>query len=590
MPVEVHPGKRLYLYDRIINITLYHATDSNKTIRIKCLSSGMKPDITLSITEIPGNACCQAVVQIRNLVLGDVRNYKSMSIEAGYYGIQSSQMNKLTFNMDIFSGYNETPNPDGITTFNGLVVGQITGFLIDRPVHIEINQDTTYRELVEKVVLGASQNRIKPVNYMDVSLDAKYELPRNSKNELIPVTQDCDNGYAAIMWLQNKLYELGKKQLGYPVFLIIWDDQAFIIPLNEDAADKDMIGKFPVVNLNAITKASFAGPALSVIAPWVPQVLPGSLIRMKPNYYTGERLPNIIPEEDFNGTKDLYYVIKNDIKFSTVGSTNQMQISAIPVQYVIEGGDYLTYKTPRITASQMEDLRKKYLDKHTQLADWEPIVIGEARKQGAQISEDIKMFWKYANDDLQRLRPGKDVSIGNNNVILTAVANSWSGVAQFIYGKSLWVVPKEDLIDIYGPSKYKQLCKDPMVDIRLSDDNVRIPLYYFWPLIILGTYWQYKIANNKGPYGTRLIIKEGEPKDELVIDMVDPDIIRHATTGWVPSLSTSAITGGLIDSFAPAFISFGKYYMDKYKDKDDHKYTFGQQTYLVGVCLGGYDK
>ena len=597
MPVSTSPGKRLYLYDRIINLTLYHADDNRKNIKIVCPPSGMKPDITLSITEIPGNACFQAVVQIRNLILGDVRNYKSMSIEAGYYGAQGSQMNKITFNMDIFSGYNESPNPDGITTFNGLVVGQITGFLIDRPVHIQITEDSTYKELVEKVVAGASQNKMTPVNYMN--LDMKYELSRKASGEVIPEYADLDNGYAAIMWLQNKLFNLGKQLLGYPIFLIIWNDLAYVIPLDYSSADKDMFGKFPITNLDAVTKASFAGPALSVIAPWVPQVLPGSLIRMKPNYYTGERLPNIIPQEDFSNTENLYYVIKNDIKFATVSNTNQMQIMAIPVQYIVEGTDLLTYKTPRISATEMESLKDQYLKKHEDiLKDWETVLIGHAASQGGQVPEDMKSFWRYANDSFQNMAPGQDVNIGNRAKVLSCIADSWSGVAQAVYGgnkgemSSIWVVKKDDLIDIYGPTIYKKICNDPMVDIQSSDATIRIPLFYFWPLITLGTYWKYKTNNNKGPYGTRLIIDNDKLKDELVLDMVNPDKIREYTTGWVPTLTLGMIEGGQIDSFAPAFIAFGKYYINKYKG-DSHfqnKYIFGKQTYLVGVCLGGYNE
>lgn len=600
--IKVLPGKKLYLYDRIINLTLYHAEDDKKTIKITCPPSGIKPDLTLSVSEIPGNACFQAVVQVRNLMLGDVRKYKSMSIEAGYYGIKGSQMNTITFNMDIFSGYNETPNPDGITTFNGLVVGQISGFLIDRPVRIQVNEDVSYQELIEKVVAGASNNLMKVQNYMDIDLE--YELPRDAKGNVIPDKQECDNGYAAIMWLQNKLYELGKKVLGYPIFLIIWNDLAYVIPLDQDAADKEIYSKFPITNLDAVTKASFAGPSLSVIAPWIPQVLPGSLIRMKPNYYTGERLPNTLTEEDIGNTENLYYVIKNEVKFSTVGTTNQMQISAIPVQYVVEGGNYLKYKTPRITAAQMEDLRTKYIEKHDQLDDWEPIIIGDAKQQGSEsLPEDIKSFWRYANDDLQKLAPGMDINIGNKAAILTAISDCWSGAAQEVYGSTLWVVKKEDLIDIYGESKYKQICRDPEVDIMSSDKTVGVPLCYFWPLIILGTYWKYKTNNNKGPYGTRLIVKSGDKADELVISMSNPDVITQATMGWVPTLTEGMIKGGQLDSFAPAFISFGKYYMDKYKAyrNDSHstdkerkafngKYVFGKQTYLVGVCLGGYKK
>lgn len=608
MPVSTFPGKRLYLYDRIINLTLYHADDDRKNIKIICPPSGMKPDITLSISEIPGNACFQAVVQIRNLILGDVRNYKSMSIEAGYYGAQGSQMNKITFNMDIFSGYNESPNPDGITTFNGLVVGQITGFLIDRPVHIQITEDSTYKELVEKVVAGASQNKMTPVNYMD--LDVKYELSRKANGEVIPEYADLDNGYAAIMWLQNKLFNLGKQLLGYPIFLIIWNDLAYVIPLDYSSVDKDMFGKFPITNLDAVTKASFAGPALSVIAPWVPQVLPGSLIRMKPNYYTGERLPNIIPREDFSNTENLYYVIKNDIKFATVSNTNQMQIMAIPVQYIVEGNDLLTYKTPRISATEMESLKDQYLKKHEDiLKDWETVLIGHAASQGGQVPDDLKSYWRYANDSFQDMAPGQDVNIGNRDKVLSCIADSWLGVAQVVYGgntgemSSIWVIKKDDLIDIYGPAKYRQICKDPDVDIMPSNNTIRIPLYYFWPLIMLGTYWKYKTNNNKGPYGTRLIIDNDKLKDELVLDMVNPDKIREYTTGWVPTLTLSMIEGGRLDSFAPAFMSFGKYYMDKYRAyKDDgrssdktrrtlhDKYIFGKQTYLVGVCLGGYNE
>ena len=82
----------LYLYDRIINLKLFHKTDEDKNISIECNAYGMKPDITLEIIEIPNNSCFQAVVQVRNLIIDDVRSYTSMSIEAGYYGLNMTKV------------------------------------------------------------------------------------------------------------------------------------------------------------------------------------------------------------------------------------------------------------------------------------------------------------------------------------------------------------------------------------------------------------------------------------------------------------------------------------------------------------------
>lgn len=578
-----------YLYDRMIDVTLY-SRDGDKDLKLECKRYGVKPDIAFTITEIPGSKCFNASVQIRNFFLPDISDYVTMVIKAGYYGTHNNG-DTIEFQMSIFSAYNESPNPDGITTFNGIVVGDITGFMTDKIVKLNIYKEKTpLSELIEKVVDLATQKKMTVCNYLPDECDGKelyYELVDTKKGDHFWF----QSGYAALMWLQSQLFNICKKILGIPVFLSIWQNYVSIIPLYYDKQKHDDIfAKYKIANLDAVTRASFTGPALSVVAPWKPSVIPGSLIYMEPRFYQGQTLTqDMVRQEAHKDHRNLYYVLRNEIKFGIYGNVNQMNLYAIPVQYVIPDKDILTYKAPQANSDEQERLRNLYIKKHDPQAV--VINIGEG-SNSSQPTHYINDFWSYATDKFQDI-PGENYNLGSRGNI-----NNWSEVAHFFWRSKLrpenpdiWKIDVETLKNKYSKSTYEKICNDSRVpDIIVSTKVVRVPLYYFWPLIPLATYWCYRSAGNKGPYGVRTV--EGDEdhpaKEVLRMDLVNPDIVNGHIQIRVPLITSSDAQSGNLDYFANALIAFGNYYIETYP-KGTHRYDFGINTFLAGVCVGGYD-
>lgn len=569
-----------YLYDRIIDIDL--VKKNGRKISIKCKSEGIKPDISFSIVLLPKEKCFQAAVSIRNLNLPDIRDYVKMGIKAGYRGVSLTEPGStISFDMPIFSSYHETPNPDGITTFNGLVVGDITGFISDNPVDIKVNSSVPLDELITEVVKVASHGQLKPYNWLDKSL--KYTPPAGG------FTNQFDTGYGALMWLQTVVFEYGKYILHSPTFLTIWNNKVNVFTLDKNKMDEKLLGKYNIVNLNAVTNASFTGPALSVVAPWDPRVIPGSIIKMKPSYYKGLYLPNILPESDFSPISNLYYVLREEVKFSTIGSTNQMNLFAVPVDKVIKDDNNLVYKEEEIPEGKMVDLMKTYIEQHSDVRLLVELGKTEGNKS-ATVPSGMTDFWSAADDTFQ--------SFGHHDDVLSG-GDGWSNKAFLWYGGT-WHVSRDKLIQKYGKDTYLKICKDSNVpDITVTKKTINIQMTYFWPLIPLATYWKYKVDGYKGPYGVWPTDTPGKGvTDELKIDFGNPDNVRGAIKIWVPSITVDTADTGQLDKFAEAFISFGKYYIDTYKNyasatedvvNKRARYEFGIQTYLAGVCLGGYD-
>ena len=133
-------------------------TDPLSVVTIDTTSGGLKPDIEFEIGELPGQNCYDCTLKIRNLMyMSDIRKYKFMSITAGYkYGASYTQSRTVTFSIAIFTGYQESPNPDGLTVFKGLTTGQVEGFLTTHRVSFHSYGEMSLNDFIERAALGAS--------------------------------------------------------------------------------------------------------------------------------------------------------------------------------------------------------------------------------------------------------------------------------------------------------------------------------------------------------------------------------------------------------------------------------------------------
>ena len=563
--ISVSPS-RTFLYDRVFEVTL--SPDKGPSLKIGKRKGGIKPDITFSVSELPQNKCYQVELNIRNLGLKNdqLRTYTQMEITAGYQGISDAQPGEQqTFSCSIFTAYCESPNPDGITVITGIVVGDIVGVMETTQMTLEVRSAIPWKQVVEEVGKKLRYN----INFY-LPEDLMYELPTKGSFKT-----SFDNGWQAIMWLQLQLFEYGKNVLHTPIFLTVWNKTLSIFTLTE-ALNVTTLTHYGIVNLSAITRASFAGPKLDVIAPWVPSLIPGGIFHMSPTYYQASNLPNMLPKASYTNKRDLYYVIVMDVKFGT-RTGNQMHITAVPVQYVIPKDGKLDYTEDTVVMSKMGDLRQTYLTKHKdQVVE---LVLGEGKK-AETLAQELNNYWNAATD-------------GNFQGILgvesTIVKQGWSQRARdLIYYQGIWKYSRARLVERYGLSNYKKICKEAATGINATQDPILVPMVYFWPLLPLGTYWKYKANGNKGPIGTRL--SDSGTDDVLKVDMYNPDKIDAYIKIWVPAIDISMADSGQLDTFGDALVAFGKYYTMKYKDdKENHdKYVFGQETYKAGICLGGW--
>lgn len=582
---------QFFLYDRLIQLKLTPKENSlTKPLLIQYRPGGVKPDITMTLTELPGNACYQVEIRLRNMSMNTkkLRDYVSMEITAGYYGVSKLQSGEFTkFSCAIYSSYVESPNPDGVTVLVGLVVGNVEGMMTAYPVTIKI-QDKKVKmlDLVKQVVQRVSSGGLGgyTLNWC-LDKNIQYELPTDR-----PAIITRSNGWAALMWLQATLFEYGYNVLHTPIFMTVFHNYITVF----DLTDKVPLSKYKeigITNVEAVTKASFTGPKLEVIAPWIPSLLPGSVFYMPATYYQApliplEFLPNTIDKAD------LYYVIKMDVKFGTVGNTNQMHITAIPVMYAIPDPNkgLLTYDEAAIPTSTMDDLYNTYVKKPANERDSVTfITIGEGTGEevAGNIAPDLESFWSAANS-------GNFQSLGGMQAFIDGIG--WSQLAakgttpDNLSGyKEQWKFPYTKLITRYGKESYKKICKDEDTGISAMDVTIYVPMWFFWPLIALATYWKYKEAGRKGPYGTR---RDSKGIEQLMIDVQNPDHIKGATTVWVPSITPEIAESGQLDKLGPALVAFGKYYIDLYKDKKDAasraRYDFGVNTYKAGICVGGW--
>lgn len=323
-----------------------------RTFTITCPKMGVKPDISLKITTLPNQLCCKATVRVCNMCFEslDVRQWTDMRVTAGY-----SSGARATFDIPIFTSFIEDPAPNGYTVFMGVTVGEMSNPLKNHVVGIDFTgvEDFTVEELIAKIslyVCTSAQGQV--TNYLCNKLN---NVTITSPKSIVKF----DNSYALLHWLQEILtnaFKAYKDENGVSPHIIVQistsGDSLYIFsttcgnkPIN-DVHTTDV----SVVDLTAVSKASFDGTACTIEAPWNPALGPGDLFTMPPTFITGKHLPNIMGEELYRNSKDLYRVIKQTISFRTVGNENTMSLIALPEQYmnVMESQDVVREVTESI--------------------------------------------------------------------------------------------------------------------------------------------------------------------------------------------------------------------------------------------------
>lgn len=343
----------------------YHAvyvkTDESQTVtehvsnsfKITCDKGGIKPSIVFSTNVIPGNNCYKMTLKIFNMNMNyDIRKIKTIKVTAGY----RTQGFQTTFTCPVFSSYIESPNPDGVTVFECLCVGQCDSFASSSPVNFHyLGGKITLADFIAETARGLSKEKITIHNYLKDEYKA-LKIHMTGRMDTY-----FENGAATLTWMRNIIQKriaaaegfVDKPQEGsshsYPYIMCTLGQEGdlYIYALNRENSDtggekdgallKDVTNVSTTPVLDAIKGASFNGVALSVKAAWNPRIRPGELFSMEANIYNGANLPNTLNpiqygKDDNNG--HLYRCVTCSIVFSTNGNENEMNILAVPLVYM----------------------------------------------------------------------------------------------------------------------------------------------------------------------------------------------------------------------------------------------------------------
>lgn len=540
-----------FFFDKIISVKLYKTkenreydpkiqsyvvtgeildTDPRNVVVIDTTSGGLKPDIEFEIGELPGQNCYDCTLKIRNLMyMSDIRKYKFMSITAGYkYGASYTQSRTITYSIAIFTGYQESPNPDGLTVFRGLTVGQIEGFLTTHRISFHSYNEMKLNDFIERAALGASgyatmeqytaaakQGNVgvlRVLNHIPKELSDKVMIPAQSKGIA------SSNGMAFL----QRVYEIVRDTLfaeGYTYIQQVFNGQLTVGVLE---CDEKLRVAEPVIDVTAVYSASFTANILNISAPWNPACQPGALVRISPHYFNGQSAPNslgdlmdkartqaaldvgMISAEEARTGEGIYRVLTTRITFSSCRDSNKMDVMLLPIAYLD--------KDPAMTevTGMYEDLKA---DVENSKKWWQQvnITVGEAKKDDTQSIWEGTLKGNYGD---------------NPTLVVFSYGLSFSDLSKMYYCKMQNL--DEDIVLWKSKSAFN---KDYVVDIRdngtliMGRDNnltigIRVGRANAWPIILKATYQRYKTTKKK----------------EYEVNMNDPDTLPANVTAVIPSL------------------------------------------------------
>lgn len=515
------------------------------TLTIATTNSGLKPDMALTISLLPGQNCYNAVLKIRNLNIDavSIREWTRMEITAGY-----RTGKKVKFICPIFASYIESPNPDGITAFEGITVGTAEDSISTQFIEIRFVQNKMkLSDLIREVAPAISPNI-----EVDIMVDSKI------MDEEITISRQTvysQNGLAVLNWLQSTISTFvetislrlnGEKT---SIFMQLVDNRLEVIALN---GPNKMVDKVRgVVNLDMVSGATFNGTALTVEAPWNPDLRPGGLFYMPPEFIYGSKLPNVLPTSDYRNESNLYRALTMSLAFGSVEGTNKMTILAVPAQWA---GEIKNGKTTEMTG----EMFAQTLAANTAIVQASieigksDVDIGDLNKVDKAVATGKKMYDAYSGEAL-----------------ITAWG-SWVGVD--VNGKCLSVVLEKYFTqDPTGPklvsgkginkeTRYYKTLEDfvnegnAMAQSHFSNNGCWYNAIW-WPLVVVGTYWRRQIDT-----------KAGVNNNWSKTDPKDPDSLDENGTLYVPMFTTWAAVEPKLKAIRGIFKYAYQEYHESYKD------------------------
>lgn len=462
------------------------------TLRIPCTQQSIKPDITFGIKLLPGQNCYGATLKIRNLNLGtiDIRSWDKMIVTAGYRNGA-----KATFTCPIFTSYIESPNPDGVTVFEGLTVGSAENELTDHLVTLHfLQEEMTLKKLIE----GVSQGIMDDIQVAN-SVDDKI------MNRIITMekrTVYAQNGMAVLNWLRDTVNSFVNTitEGESTTFMQLAGHTLSVMIINGPSKQVQLLKN--IINLDSVCGASFSGTALTVTAPWNPALNPGDLFFMPPEFINGSMLPNVLSLKDYRNMDNLYRAITVNVDFATVAESNQMTILAVPAQWAGELPDELATNIGDTEyAAAIEEWYKQDKTLDIDIGEKDSIEVKDASAKAKKKTpvEKVEEAFEKNSNIIGKWDVWETVSLKDVPYI-----NCLSMASQYyIYTSNKG--PKlrkgkmghEDEGCYYETDKWLKDNNLPKA-INFQQDEGISALMLWIPLIALGTYWKRQYDNEKG--------------------------------------------------------------------------------------------
>lgn len=211
-------------FDKIMKVQLLYRPSNGrvnaawKSFIIECNPGGPKPGLSFHTEMMPGGVATQFKLTVKNFTSEiDIGIYSHMVITMQY---RTSPMFR-EFTAAIFSAYIETPNPNGNTTFTGLIGDWFIEGVREESRNIVFrNPAITIEKLIWGIVEGKGPKGIAEspdVKNGGLNLSLNVDLPEWVLQDVIVVgkpgqketTYWTESGYACLNWLLDRISVYG---------------------------------------------------------------------------------------------------------------------------------------------------------------------------------------------------------------------------------------------------------------------------------------------------------------------------------------------------------------------------------------------
>lgn len=316
------------IYNRYIDITFYDK-DRQPMFQIKTPRAGAKPTITVQYKRVPGDFTYNIKLSLTDFFNpnANLLDIYYLDIVLGYTSQSDSKSTKIS--CEVFYAYRESASPNGNTVFDCIVGYTKKGVLQVQPYELNYVPEASVQDVLDEVQAKTGKTIIAALS------------PQLLKKTWAQVSQQNQfmNEHQLFSFVAKRLGELCKVSTEP-------QHEIQLTMFNEKLTFVEMEGTKPVTNevftgyetdnvpyLDRTTQVVWTAGTLSVIAPFNPDIQPGGAFFCSPTVYNGSKLPVVVARNaQQKSESNMYYVITQEVAFSTTGDTNSMTLLGVPIE------------------------------------------------------------------------------------------------------------------------------------------------------------------------------------------------------------------------------------------------------------------